>query len=216
MMMMNENCYNFILSIYLYKDLSFYVNKVFIMPHIDINFISSLEEDYKSYSNFIETGTCFGHTIFRVEPYFEKLYTIEIKKELYESTKSRYSGNKINFIHGDSSIELSKLLPNIEGKSILFLDGHWSAGQTGKGEKDCPLYEELEQIVQYHNEEAILIIDDVRMFGKGPNKGTDICNWEDINMENVLNLVKVRMTKKYFLPSFVDKDDRLIIHISKK
>ena len=42
---------------------------------------------YKTYSNFIETGTCYGSTIFSVEPYFEKLYTIEIKEAFYNDVK---------------------------------------------------------------------------------------------------------------------------------
>jgi hypothetical protein len=43
------------------------------MPSIDINFLLELQDDYKNYSCFIETGTLNGETIFYVEPYFNKL-----------------------------------------------------------------------------------------------------------------------------------------------
>ena len=186
------------------------------MFSIDLKFLSYLQADYKKYINFIETGTYYGRTILSLEPYFTNLYTIEIKEEFYEKVKNMYKGNKINFYLGDSSNVLNEILPNIHDKSLIFLDGHWSAGNTGKGSKDCPLYEELSSIMLHHKNEAIIIIDDVRLFGKGPNKGNEICNWEEINVENILKIVQGRITNKYYLPSNTVKDDRLIIHISKK
>jgi hypothetical protein len=186
------------------------------MPSIDINFLYNLQDNYKKYTNFIETGTFQGETILHLEPYFENLYTIEIKEEFYNKVKNKYRGNKINFLLGDSSIVLSNLLPNISDKSIIFLDGHWSAGNTGKGNKDCPLYEELTNIILHHKDEAIIIIDDVRLFGKGPNKGNEICNWEEINIENIIKIVEPRLTKQYYLESNIAKNDRFIIHISRK
>jgi hypothetical protein len=188
------------------------------MPSIDLNFLKKIKGDYTSYENFVETGTFMGQTILHVEQYFKKLYTIEIKKEFYERVKSNYSGNKIEFLLGDSSIVLRDLTKKIEGNSIIFLDGHWSAGSTGKGKKDCPLYEEILFINLNHKDEAIIIVDDVRLFGMGPNNKEkyDICNWEDINVEKILKIVSSRMTNHYFLPSELDKDDRLIIHLSKK
>ena len=186
------------------------------MPSLDLNFLKKLQDDYANYVNFIETGTYFGDTIFTIEPFFKNLYTIEIKKKFYDDVKKKYSGNKINFYLGDSTYILSKILSDIKGKSIIFLDGHWSGGNTGKGKKDCPLYEELNNIIEYHKEEAIIIIDDVRLFGKGPNKGNEKCNWEDINIKNILKIVKNRKIKTYFLPSELDNNDRFIINISNK
>ena len=186
------------------------------MPAIGTDFLNLLRKDYREYPNFIETGTYKGATILSMERHFSNLYTVEIKEEFYERAKNEYKGNKIQFLLGDSSIILGKLLPTINGKSIIFLDGHWSAGDTGKGSKDCPLYEELQQIILHHEEEAIIVVDDVRLFGKGPSKGNEKCNWEDINIENVINITKKRITEYYFLPSEITKDDRMILDISKK
>ena len=189
------------------------------MPSINLEFLNILQNDYKNYPNFIESGTYMAETVMALEQYFSNLYTIEIKKEFYENTKNKYKGDKIHFYLGDSGTVLGEILPNINGKSILFLDGHWSAGNTGKGEKkDCPLYEELTSIITHHKDDAIIIIDDVKLFGMGPNNKNkyDICNWEDINVENILKIVKGRITNHYFLPSQLDKQDRLLIHISKK
>lgn len=182
------------------------------MPSLNLNFLNILQDDYKKYQNFIETGTFMGETIFRLEPYFDKLYTIEIKKEFYENVKKKYSGDKLSFFLGDSPDVLNELLPDIIGKSIIFLDGHWSAGNTGHGKKEVPLYEELNNIILHHKDEAIIIIDDVRLFEKREPKYYD---WSDINIENILKIVKDRQTKGYFLPSCLAVNDRFIIHICK-
>lgn len=184
------------------------------MPSINLDFLKKMKDNYENYENFIETGTLIGETIFAMEPYFNNLHTIEIKKELYENVKNKYKGDKIIFHLGDSGEVLGDLLPKIKGKSLIFLDGHWSAGGTGRGKKDCPLYEELNSIINTHNDEAIIIIDDVRLFGYGPNNNNYIVNWEDINVKKILEIVNKRYKKHYFLPSELRNDDRLIIHIN--
>src|SRR5665648_302429 len=138
---------------------------LYIMPSIDLNLLNQLQDDYKKYENLIETGTYEGETIFFLEPYFSQLYTIEIKTEFYENVKNKYKENKIHFYLGDSSIVLDEILPCINGKSIIFLDGHWSAGNTGKGKKDCPLYEELYNIMSHHKDLSLIHISEPTRLG---------------------------------------------------
>jgi hypothetical protein len=187
------------------------------MPDFNQNFFTLIKgyssDFFTNYPVFIETGTYNGWTTFAMEPYFKEIHTIEIKKEIYEKTKSKYNGNKIIFYLGDSSIVLKDICENVNQSSIFFLDGHWSAGDTGKGEKDCPLYEELTNIMKHFKQDAIVIIDDFRLFGKGPSTNTEVCDWEDISKENIIKITSDRLTNIYNLPSNLQKDDRLILHI---
>jgi len=186
------------------------------MPSIDKLFLDNLKGDYTKYPCFIETGTLFGDTIFSVESYFDTLYTIEFSEKYYNNTKNNYKGNKINFILGDSSIVFESLLPNITGNCIFFLDGHWSGGDTGKSAKDCPLEEEITHINNLFQNDAIIIIDDFRLFGLDKSSGKLGEDWSKINKEHLLNILKLRIEKVYHLDSVCAKDDRLIIHINSK
>ena len=184
------------------------------MPSIDKLFLNTLCDDYKKYSCFIETGTYNGDTTFEMEPYFDKLYTIEFSEKYYNNTRNKYTGNKINFILGDSSIIFESLLPTINDNCIFFLDGHWSGGDTGKSNKDCPLDEEITHINNLFKHEAIIIIDDFRLFGLDKSSGIFGENWSAINKNNLLNILKHRIDKVYHLDSSHAKGDRLVIHIT--
>ena len=186
------------------------------MPSLDYFFLNLLQDDYTKYNCFIETGTLNGDTIFSLEPYFNKLYTIEFSEKYYINTKNKYSGDKINFILGDSSNVFESLLPNITDKCIFFLDGHWSGGDTGHSDKDCPLNEEITHINNLFTNEAIIIIDDFRLFGLDKSSGKLGEDWSKINKEYLLNILKPRINKVYHLDSECSKDDRLIIHINAK
>ena len=185
------------------------------MPTLTKEFLCLLQDDYTKYDIFIETGTYNGSTIFSMEPLFTKLYTIEISEKYYKNTKVKYNGNKINFLLGDSSTVLQYVLPTITEKCIIFLDGHWSGDDTGQGEKDCPLIEEITLINKLCKTEAIIIIDDCRLFGKGPKNGYNE-DWSDINTPKLVSILQNRISKTYHLDTEYDKDDRLIIHINTK
>jgi len=183
------------------------------MPSIDITVLEKLEDDYKNYSTFVETGTYYGQTISSMIPYFQELHTIEIGRDLYNQTKNKYNHPKVYFYLGDSSVVLTDVLKKVSQDTIFFLDAHWSSGDTSKGDKDVPLLEELQEINTNFKNKGILIIGDYNLFGKGPNKLLDqYCaeDFTDISLDKILSIFNRRINKYYFIDSYT----RLIVHIN--
>ncbi len=117
----------------------------------------------------IETGTYHGDMVEAMKGHFSQIYSIELSKELYEKANKRFAGEKkIKLIHGDSGIELGKLIGRLDQPALFWLDGHYSAGETAKGDKDTPIYEELTHIFNTPHGGHVIIIDDARYFGKDP------------------------------------------------
>jgi hypothetical protein len=117
----------------------------------------------------IETGTYYGDMVEAMKNYFSRIYSIELSNELYEKARRRFAGDKgIKIIHGDSGIELGKLINSLDQPALFWLDGHYSAGETAKGDKDTPIYEELTHIFNSQQGGHVVIIDDARLFGTDP------------------------------------------------
>lgn len=120
---------------------------------------------------FIETGTYLGEMVEYQAQNFKQIFTIEIADVFYDfSSKRLRKYENISVIKGDSSIVLEEVCEKIsEDDRILFwLDGHYSGGQTGKGEKECPIYEELTGIFKTRADKDVILIDDARCFnGEG-------------------------------------------------
>jgi hypothetical protein len=164
-----------------------------------------------NYHRFVETGTYLGETTSEMSNIFKKLDTIEIDEKLVIRAKKLYGHLPINFHLGDSVEVFKTLLPNINENSVFWLDGHWSSGyDAGKGPKDCPLIEELELIMNEFKNEALVIIDDCRLFG------TKIVeDWQEITSEKIFRVVDSRLGKFFWFPSNLNPKDRLALWIKK-
>ena len=93
---------------------------------------------------FIETGTYMGDTIYNMISEFNKIYSIELsEKYVNYATKRFENNNKVTIIHGDSTLMLKSILNEVNDSVFFWLDGHWSGGDTAKGNLDCPLIEEI-------------------------------------------------------------------------
>jgi hypothetical protein len=181
------------------------------MPSLTPEFLAELKAELSDFPTFVETGTYEGGTIFAMEPCFDKLYTIEFSEKYHEAAKAKYSGDKISFLLGDSGVLMSSLVSELTTNAIFFLDGHWSSGDTGRGAKDVPLAEELAAIAAFPNT-AIVIIDDFRLFGKGPD--SDVAeDWTQITKDAMIAIVGDRLIESYHLASEYATDDRLVLHL---
>lgn len=178
------------------------------MPAIDFDFLQKLHVPFDSFKYFVETGTLNGSTTFSMEPYFEHIHTIEIAPHYFHRTRANYSGNKITFHLGDSSKVLPALAPTLDRPTIFFLDGHWSCDDTGKGEIDCPLLEELQALVDKCAPESLIIIDDMRL--TGTNYDVD---WSNVTADKIMQIVQPRLQDSYYLDSSLAQNDRLIVHL---
>tara|TARA_R100000908_G_C3733540_1_gene132148 strand:+ start:624 stop:1211 length:588 start_codon:yes stop_codon:yes gene_type:complete len=188
------------------------------MPSLNINDLKSIlnkdkevKSNFKDYKffNFIETGTHTGTTAFEMSKYFKRVDTIEIAKNLFDHCKLIKEQKKlinVNLHLGDSSILLEKILKKLKGESIFFLDGHYSHGITGRGNKDVPLLDELKVINSLYNYSSVIIIDDARLFGTHKDE-----DWLNITDSNILKCFdKDKVFKSFYV------DDRYVIFLKLK
>ena len=95
----------------------------------------------------VETGTYKGDMVEAMRGHFDHIYSIELSDTLHRECRTRFHGIKgIHLIHGDSGVELGKLMKRIQQPALFWLDGHYSGKITARGLKDTPIREELEHI----------------------------------------------------------------------
>jgi hypothetical protein len=138
-------------------------------PHI-IKQLTIVEYQKKfGIQTLIETGTYLGDMVEAQKARFKKIVSIELGVDLYEKATQRFKNDKnVLIVQGDSGKVLSTVMKDINAPAIFWLDGHYSAGLTAKGDKDCPIFEELDSIFLDKKLNHILLIDDARLFvGKG-------------------------------------------------
>lgn len=66
---------------------------------------------------------------------FKKIISIELGVDLFVKAKKGFKNDKnVVIIQGDSREMLPKILKDINKPAIFWLDGHYSAGITAKGD----------------------------------------------------------------------------------
>jgi len=161
------------------------------MGHINETNVKEYFEKY-SLVNYIETGTGMGDCLeYIVSNFqFDTYSTIEINQTICNSAIFRLQSrgvnlSKVQFINSKSKPALEKILPNINGNTLFFLDAHFPGADFHLAsyfdEKDentrIPLKKELETIVRLKKgfEKDVFVIDDLRIYEDGPFEGG---NWE--------------------------------------
>lgn len=116
---------------------------------------------------FIETGTHEGGTPYFLRNHFQQIFTIELSQDYFLRAKRKLEPFKhIVQLQGDSGEQLGGILATVDQPCMFWLDGHYSGGITAKGQKNCPLLEELSHIWRHPNKQHIILLDDARYFGR--------------------------------------------------
>ncbi len=109
---------------------------------------------------FVETGTHHCWTLDAVSPQFDRAYSIELGDDYYNAALAKYKNvANVRLIHGDSGVELKKLLETLpQIPTLFYLDAHFSGGGT-VGQNQLPLQAELRSIFS-SGLDGIIVIDD--------------------------------------------------------
>lgn len=177
-----------------------------------------LDEFSKSlddFNTFVETGTFMGDTAHMASRLFKKVYTIEIYEPLYLEACKRFSNTNVEVIFGDSIETIPSILNDTLDDAVFWLDGHNSGPGTGVGRVDFPLINECILIDNlYHAKEALILVDDVRLFGNGHSSQIDD-SLLTLTIDKVLQtFTKRKIVKHCLYPSSLATNDRLAILIS--
>lgn len=129
-------------------------------------------EQYQAASQhtiLVETGTYLGDMIEAQRTRFKQLFSIELSQKLWENATERFIMHPhIHIIQGDSGHVLQRVVDHLTQPAVFWLDGHYSSGITARGEKDCPIFGEIDAICSGLRLNHILLVDDARCFtGEG-------------------------------------------------
>lgn len=123
--------------------------------------------EYQSKHNIsilVESGTYLGDMIWAQQTNFDKIYSIELSKNLHKKAQQRFRRKShIQIICGDSGKIMPVIIKEINQKALFWLDAHYSGGITARGDKDCPTVEEVKAILS-SDLEHVLLIDDAPYF----------------------------------------------------
>ena len=150
---------------------------------------------------FVETGTFKGDTIETMRPHFDRLFSIELAEKFYNEACRRFSGvPKIQLFHGDSGKLMPAVVEKLDAPTLFWLDGHYSGGDTAKGELNAPVWPELRAIFAGMKQPFVVLIDDARCFknvgGEDYPAVSDIEKWvaherPDLGVEVEMDCIRI-------------------------
>jgi hypothetical protein len=113
----------------------------------------------------VETGTYEGEMVEAMRRHFDKVISIELSPEHYKRAADRFAAyDNVEIVFGDSALMLPDVLIDIAEPALFWLDGHYSAGNTAKGDKETPILGELDAILRHAIKGHVILVDDARCF----------------------------------------------------
>jgi hypothetical protein len=136
----------------------------------------------------VETGSAAGGSARLAATLFKKVFSIELVEDRIELENVPPN---VSFLQGDSTELLPEIISELlklktakgaeERQWVLFfLDAHYSGDTPNESDyPECPVLEEI-KIVSEYGEDAIIVIDDARLFFGSPPHPHDPTEWPSI------------------------------------
>ena len=154
-----------------------------------------------TFENAVETGTYLGKSTRIFSKHIKNVYSIEIKKELYNFVKRKYAKSKINFVFGMSEQVLKKIVLQIRGSTFFYLDSHYSGGITSRGKKVTSLNDELLTLDKFlFLLNSVIIIDDAKSIN-GTNDYPKFQVIKDFADQNNMKIYKTKVNSYILIGS---------------
>lgn len=130
--------------------------------------------------DFVETGTYHGAALGWAARAFERVWTVELNPEFQAQAKANNAGlSNVAYLLGGSASELPKIVRELKGPALFWLDAHAGAGFFA--DRDiCPLTMELETVLASPHDHCV-IVDDARAFLAPPPPPFDYRQWPSLD-----------------------------------
>lgn len=140
---------------------------------------------------YIETGTRTGSNLLNAANYpFRVLESIELSDRYFQTAVDNCKNEpRIILTHGDSAVELPKILKKYNEPVLAFLDAHYYDDRRIT-RYNFPLWDELAALKEREHEDLI-VVDDIRVFGiERYDLGTD---WVNVTFESLTNFFEGKL-----------------------
>lgn len=171
----------------------------------------------------LECGTAGGESTRLLAQHFERVTTIELieNRAIVDASLKNatwLTGNTVDLLPSIINDLISEKLgmqsieqdaPPIYNYAVFFMDAHYSGSEPNTtGYPECPLLQELEIISKY-NADAVLIIDDLRLFCGQPPAPLEPREWPSVSQIFAL------LHEKYPHNTSTIRDDYIISYPSR-
>jgi len=151
--------------------LAFY-ERDFTAPSPNFFKMKTLTHFAKKEGVWIETGTYMGGTTEYLAKRFPKVISIEPSDYFFDYAKTRLrSLRNVTLLKGSSEEQFENALISSGTRVNIWLDGHYSEGNTFLGSSVTPILDELNAVKKHKQkfDSMTLFIDDIRLFARSGN-----------------------------------------------
>jgi hypothetical protein len=117
----------------------------------------------------VESGTYKGGTVRFCAPRMDRVISVELDPQLFEAARRRFTNEPgVEILHGDATEVIPKVVSRLTEPPLIWLDGHYSGGETARGEVVEPALAILDRL-STRPPGSTVVVDDLRLFGLAPD-----------------------------------------------